>query len=200
MAPRGFGTIAAMVIYGRIANRVDTRALVAAGLLVTGGTLYAMSGWPLIVGARTIMTVVLIQGFGMGFIFAPLTALAFSSLPPHLRTEASGFSALIRNMGASVGISIIVSQLTELTQSNHARLAAYITPFRHMPALHGVTGTEAMEMLNLSVTQQAGMIAYVNVFRLLAMMCVAFAPVLLFMRPSRAHSTPAKDDATALAH
>jgi len=200
MGPRGFGTIAAMMFYGRVSNRVDARLLVGIGLLVIGASMYQMSGWSLMVDARQIITVGIIQGFGMGLVFGPMTALAFSSLPTHIRTEASGFYALMRNMGASIGISIVVSQLTELTQTNHARLGEFMTPFRHMPTFHGMSDAAAMQMLNLSITQQAGMLAYVNVFRLLAIVSVAFAPVLFFIRASKAPSRAARDEAAALAH
>lgn len=200
MGPRGFGTIAAMMLYGRLSNRIDARLLVAVGLLIIGASMYVMSGWSLAVDARQIISVGVVQGFGMGLVFGPMTALAFSTLPAYVRTEASGFYALMRNMGASVGISIVVSQLTEFTQTNHARLSEYMTPFRHLPTPHGMSGPAALEMLNLSITQQAGMVAYVNVFRLLAIISVAFAPVLLFMRAGRARHRTAEEDAAALAH
>ncbi|HLG90106.1 MAG TPA: MDR family MFS transporter [Alphaproteobacteria bacterium] len=200
MGPRGFGTIAAMMLYGRLSNRLDARPLVVIGLVVISLSMYVMSGWSLMVGAREIVTWGIVQGFGMGLVFGPMTALAFSSLPTYVRTEASGFYALMRNMGASVGISIVVSQLTEFTQSNHAYLGAYMTPFRHMPPTPGMTGQAAMEMLNFSLTQQAGMVAYVNVFRLMALLSIVFAPVLIFMRSTRPQDRPKAEDAAALAH
>src|SRR5271156_7391 len=89
MGPRGFGTIAAMLIFGRMSNRMDLRILVLFGMSIVGATMYMMSGWSLNVGAREFVWLGVIQGVGMGFAFAPMTSLAFSTLPAHLRTEAS---------------------------------------------------------------------------------------------------------------
>jgi len=182
MGPRGFGTIAAMLLFGRVSNRIDPRLLIFVGLSTVGWTMYAMSGWSLEIGAKQFIELGLIQGFGMGLSFVPMTTLAFSTLPVGLRTEASGFYALVRNVGGAIGISIVISRLSELTQSNHAHLGEFMTQFRHLSAAHGMSGRASIEMLNLSITRQAGMIAYVNVFRLLAILCVVAAPLLLLIR------------------
>jgi DHA2 family multidrug resistance protein len=186
MGPRGFGTIFAMMVFGRVSNRMDQRLLVLFGMLVVGGTMYTMSGWSLNVGAEQFITVSVIQGVGMGFAFAPMTTLAFSTLPVHLRTEASGFYALVRNVGGAVGISIVISRLSSLTQTNHEHLTEFMTPFRHWAGMGGMSATATMEVMNGELTRQAGMIAYVNVFRLLALLSVVFIPLLFFVR-----STPA---------
>jgi DHA2 family multidrug resistance protein len=198
MGPRGIGTIIAMMAYGRYANKVDPRIPIFVGLSVTGWTMYLMSGWSLMVGSEQFVTIGLIQGFGMGTVFAPMTSLAFSTLPANLRTEASGFYALVRNVGGAVGISIVISRLSELTQTNHAHLAEFMTPFRHMATPGHASGRASMELLNGSITRQAGMVAYVNVFRLLAVLSVAFLPVLLLIRPQPVVMHP--DTAASQAH
>ncbi|MDB5392588.1 MAG: EmrB/QacA family drug resistance transporter [Rhodospirillales bacterium] len=195
MGPRGIGTIIAMMAYGRYANKVDPRIPIFVGLSVTGWTMYLMSGWSLMVGSEQFIWIGVIQGFGMGTTFAPMTSLAFSTLPANLRTEASGFYALVRNVGGAVGISIVISRLSELTQTNHAHLGTFITPFRHFAASATLSGRASLELLNGSITRQAGMVAYVNVFRLLAILSVAFLPVLLLIRPQSAAARP--DAATA---
>jgi DHA2 family multidrug resistance protein len=200
MGPRGIGTIMAMMTYGRIANKVDPRLLIAIGLCTTGITMYQMSGWSLDVGAKQFVTLGILQGIGMGITFAPMTSLAFSTLPANLRTEASAFYALVRNVGGAVGISIVIARLSELTQTNHAYLSEFMTPFRHMAgAAHG-SGLMAMEALNGNITRQAGMVAYVNVFRWMAIFSVAFLPVLLFIRPQAAVARPPDGAAAASAH
>jgi DHA2 family multidrug resistance protein len=198
MGPRGFGTIAAMMIFGRMSNRMDLRILVLFGMLVVGATMYAMSGWSLNVGAEQFIWISVIQGLGMGFAFAPMTTLAFSTLPIHLRTEASGFYALVRNVGGAVGISIVISRLSSLTQTNHEHLTEFMTPFRHFMTMAGISARASMEVMNGEITRQAGMVAYVNVFRLLALLSVIFAPLLIFIR---SHPTVARQDpAAAAAH
>ena len=200
MGPRGFGTIAAMMLFGRIANRVDLRLMMAVGLSTMGLTMYLMSGWSLMVSASTIIWVGMLQGFAMGLSFPPMTTLAFSTLPTELRTEASGFFNLTRNIGGAIGISIVVSQLTELTQLNHQRLGEFLTPYR--PAAEALIGSSKvnLRLLNLSITQQAGMVAYINIFLLLSILCVAFIPLLLLIRPPKQTAVPPGGAADAMAH
>jgi DHA2 family multidrug resistance protein len=201
MGPRGFGTIFAMMVFGRMSNRMDLRFLVLFGMLTVGGTMYAMSGWSLNVGAREFIWMSVIQGVGMGFAFAPMTTLAFSTLPVHLRTEASGFYALVRNVGGAIGISIVIARLSSLTQTNHGHLTEFLTPFsHHLMGMSGMSSKATMEVMNSEITRQAGMVAYVNVFRLLALLSVIFAPLLLFIRSTPI--VPARPDpgAAASAH
>jgi DHA2 family multidrug resistance protein len=198
MGPRGFGTIAAMLIYGRVANLVDQRLFVLTGLCIIGYTMYQMSGWSLMVSPWDFIELGVIQGVGMGLTFAPMTALAFSTLPIHLRTEASGFFALVRNVGGAIGISIVISRLSELTQTNHAHLGAFMSLFRHSSGIGEQTAPGTLKMLDLGLTRQAGMIAYVNVFRLLAVITVVCIPVLLWIKPVKTGKAP--DPANAAAH
>jgi DHA2 family multidrug resistance protein len=198
MGPRGFGTIFAMMVFGRMSNRMDLRILVLFGMLTVGGTMYAMSLWSLNVGAREFIWMSVIQGLGMGFAFAPMTTLAFSTLPVHLRTEASGFYALVRNVGGAVGISIVIARLSSLTQTNHEHLSEFMTPFRHFMTMTGMSARASMEVMNGELTRQAGMVAYVNVFRLLALLSVIFAPLLIFIRATPTVSRT--DPAAAAAH
>ncbi len=191
MAPRGAGTIAAIMLTGRISKWVGPRQLIGFGLFVSGATLYVMSGWNLMTGAGTIVVVGLIQGAGSGFINVPITTIAFATLPGELRTEATSFYSLTRNIGSAIGISVAASQLVESTQMNHSRLAEFMTPFRHMSLPHGPLG---MHMLNLGITQQAAMIAFINIFWLLGVLCIAIIPLVLLLRVPKAMSatrTPA---------
>jgi DHA2 family multidrug resistance protein len=198
MGPRGFGTIFAMVLYSRVASRVDGRLMIGAGLAAIGWTMYEMSGWSLSMGPKDFILLSLVQGAGMGMAFAPMTTVAFGNLPASLRTEASGFYALTRSVGGAIGISIVISRLSELTQTNHARLGEFMTPFRHLAA-PGHMSTRAMELLNLDLTHQAGMVAYVNVFRLLAVLSVIFLP-LLFLISNHHAKAPAPGSDAAAAH
>lgn len=199
MAPRGFGTIAAMLLYGRLSNRLDPRPPIIVGLLIVGWAMYTYSKWSLTVGVSQIITVTVVQGLGMGLLFAPLTTIAFGSLPTRVRTEAAGLFALMRNMGGSIGISIVFSQLTQFMQRNHAYLAAHMTPFRHVPGSAASNGTAAMEMLNLDLNHQAGMVAYINVFRLLAALSTLGIPLVLLMPALRSPASKESNDPAMLA-
>ena len=194
MAPRGFGTMGAMLIAGRLSSRVDPRKLMGVGILLLSWSLWRMTGWTPDVDRWTVIINIMVQGAGLGFVFIPLQVIAFATLPAELRTDGTSFLSLVRNVGSAVGVSATSALLAHNVQVSHADLAARITPFN--PALH--TGTQALHMLapntprgaamlDALVNQQANIIAYLDDFR--AMMLVTAPVVLLlflFKRPPQA--------------
>jgi DHA2 family multidrug resistance protein len=181
MAPRGLGTIGAILLVGRIMQHTGPRFLIGLGLALSALSLYLMSGWSLMVGAREIVLLGVLQGSSIGFINVPLTTNAFTTLDDDLRTEASGFYNLMRNIGSAAGISITSAILVRSAQINHGYLSEFMTPFRHMEMPGGLTGTAGLAMLNAGLTQQATMIAYINVFMILAILCLLIIPVVVFL-------------------
>ena len=188
MAPRGFGTMVAMMVVGRLIGRVDSRVLMFFGLLLMAWSLYDMAQFNTNVGVYEVVYTGMIQGFGMGFIFVPLSAVAFATLAARYRAEGTAMFSLIRNIGMSIGISIVVTLLGREAQRSHAALSESITPFRaalHGPdvpsfwsSLHG-TGLVALDG---EVSRQALTIAYVNDFRFMLYMSFLALPLLLLMR------------------
>ena len=124
LAPRGVGTMIAMVMVGRLTGRLDTRVLLGAGLGLTAWAFYAATGWTPDISQTEIVIVGLVQGVGLGFLFVPLTTVSLATLPPEQRTEGSGVFNLSRNIGSSVGISVVNALLTRNTQINHAEIVA----------------------------------------------------------------------------
>ena len=124
MGPRGVGTMASMLVVGRLVGRVDTRILLGIGLALTAWSFYRMTGWTPDVSQSTIISVGVVQGVGLGFLFVPLSAATLSTLSAEQRTEGAGFYNLSRNIGSSVGISVVNALLTRNTQVNHASIAA----------------------------------------------------------------------------
>ena len=183
MAPRGAGTIMAIMITNRLSKWIEPRALVGFGLLLSGVTLYLMSGWNMMVSSTDIVIMGLLQGAGSGCINVPITTMAFATLPGELRTEATSFYSLTRNIGSAIGVSVAASQLVESTQINHGYLTEFMNPFRHVTLPHGSVG---MHVMNLGITQQAAMVAFVNIFWLLGILCVAIIPLVLFLRVPKA--------------
>src|ERR1700722_4346431 len=102
----------------------------------------------------------LIMGFGLGTAMVPATTLAFATLKPGERNEGTALYALIRNLGNSVGISLMQGLLVHNVQAAHVSLAAHITPYGRTPDLAGATGARAAQILNAQVTTQAQLIAY----------------------------------------
>ena len=126
--PRGLGSFVAMFAVGRLIGRVDTRLILFTGLSLSTLALWQMSKFDLSMGSMPIMISGVIQGLGIGLIFVPLSTLAFATLAPRHRPEATGVYTLMRSLGSSVGISVMQGLWTSNTQVVHSSLAAHIDP------------------------------------------------------------------------
>lgn len=193
MAPRGFGTMAAMLIAGRAVNRIDPRYIMLSGFALIGITMHWMTAWTPDIGARSLVMTTLVQGAGLGFVFTPLQVVAFATLPVELRTNGTALFSLVRNVGSSIGISVTSFLLAQNTQVLHAGLASFVTPFNRMLQTAGAylywnSSTQGgLAALNAEVTRQASIIAYMDDFKLMLLTCVAAAPLVFFIRrPLRA--------------
>ena len=136
---------------------------------------------------RTIVITSVVQGIGLGLLFVPITTAAFLTLPGHLRNSGTSILTLVRNIGSSVGISMVIANLTDKTIEMHARIVEGVTPFNNalqMPDVaanldvHSQTG---LAMLDEIVTQQAAMIAYLNDFKLLMVLTLMMVPLVLLI-------------------
>jgi len=188
MAPRGVGTMAAMMVAGRLADRVDPRMLMLFGVGVIAWTMWDMTGWTPDLSQHQLMLVTAAQGFGLGFIFIPLQVVAFATLPPEMRTDGTALTSLVRNIGSAIGISTTIAVLEHDTQVLHAEIASNVGPLNRMLHLSGVsqywdpTTTAGAAMLNDEVTRQAQIMAYANDFHLLLLLCIPTAALVLMMR------------------
>ena len=195
MAPRGIGTMAAMVLAGRIGSRIDQRKLMGVGLLMMTWSVYDMSLWTPDVSENRLITTIVVQGFGMGIVFNPLSVLAFATLVPRLRGDGAALLSLFRNIGAAIGISVTSFSLAQLTQVSHADLAATITPFNRV-LQEGAAGhllnpatPAGAALLDATIHRQAQIIAYGDDYRL--MMLATLAPLLLLPLMRRGRKAPA---------
>jgi MFS transporter, DHA2 family, multidrug resistance protein len=185
MGPRGIGTMGAMLIVGRLVGRVDTRLLLAVGLGLTAWSLYEMTGWTPDVSQATIIGNGMIQGAGLGFLFVPLSAVTLGTLPPEQRTEGAGLYNLARNIGSSVGISVVTSLLTQNTQANHADIVQHVTAVNRVfenPTIAQFwnPATDAgRAALDAMITRQAQIIAYIDDFKLMMIVTLAAIPLLI---------------------
>jgi MFS transporter, DHA2 family, multidrug resistance protein len=187
-APRGLGTMAAMFLVARLVGRIDVRLIIVTGLLLAGISSWQMSGFSLQMGMGPIIVSGVLQGFGLGFVFTPLSTITFSTLPRQLLTQGTAIFSLMRNVGGSIGISIVVALLAENTQTVHSRLVEQLrpdNPLAHPPFLaapYGLDTATGVAALNLEVTRQAQMVAYINDFHLMMLVVLAAAPLLLLLR------------------
>ncbi|MDR3535563.1 MAG: DHA2 family efflux MFS transporter permease subunit [Acetobacteraceae bacterium] len=189
MAPRGIGTMAAMMVAGRLSNRVDARLLMAIGVVVLSWSLFRMSEWTPDVSQSTMIVNTMIQGAGLGFVFIPLQVISFATLEPILRTEGTALLSLLRNLGSAIGISVTSALVTRNTQIEHSVLSGYITPLNRAlqgaaQALSPATARGA-QALDVVVNQQASIIAYADDFKLMMMMALPILLLLPLMRQPR---------------
>ncbi|MBK8769321.1 MAG: DHA2 family efflux MFS transporter permease subunit [Rhizobiales bacterium] len=187
LGTRGVGTMVSMMIVGRLLQYIDARILIALGIVFSVISLWVMSGISPDISQFTIIWTSVLQGVGMGLIFVPLNTVAFATLPVQYRTEGASMWTLIRNMGSSMGVSIVIAQLTSGTTLMHARLSEYLTPFslgfQLMPkGVMDPATDQGRAMLDGLVTGQALTISYQNDFLLMTYMSLLCLPLVLLFR------------------
>jgi DHA2 family multidrug resistance protein len=183
LAPRGIGTMVSMFLVGRLMGRVDPRLLILTGLLLVAVSLWEMSGFSTMVPTGAIVRTGIVQGLGLGLIFVPLSTLTFATLPAHMRTDATGLFSLMRNLGSSIGISVVMFYLARQSQVHHATLAEGVTPTNPLlrapalPEAWSIDSPAGLMSLDAEIGRQAQTMGYLDDFRL--MMLVVLAAVLL---------------------
>ncbi len=191
LAPRGVGTMAAMLVVGRLSGRIDARWQLLFGLALTAISQWEMTRFNLDIGGWDIVRTGIVQGLGLGFLFVPLSTVTFSTLPARLRNEGTALYSLVRNIGMSIGVSIVITALSRWTQASHAMLVQFINPFSF--ALRAAADAGALDpatpqglaLIEAEVARQAATLAYLQDFRLMMWVTIAAAPLILLLRPAR---------------
>jgi DHA2 family multidrug resistance protein len=197
MGPRGMGTMVCMFMVGRLIGRVDVKYLLMTGLLLTAWAMYDMTGWTPDVSQTTIAVTGFIQGAGLGFLFVPLTTVTFATLPPEQRSDGTGLYNLSRNVGSSVGISIVSYLLVRNNQVNHAEISTHVTAvnraFDNQVVAHALSPMTAAgrAALDLVIQKQAAIISYIDDFKLMMILSLAAIPLVFLLRRATA---PADND------
>jgi DHA2 family multidrug resistance protein len=178
-----------MIVAGRLTGKFDARMLVGLGVIFMGVSLYMMTGFAIDQPSRPVIMSGVVQGLGLGLIFVPLQSLAFETLPAQARTTGAALLNLSRNIGGSIGISVVSTQLVRMTQVAHADIASHLTE-QSMAAISStqleaaipVAGPAVLAFLNGEVTRQALFIAYLDDFKLMMLVTFAILPLLFFMK------------------
>ncbi len=187
LVPRGIGTMIAMMAVGKLSGKVDVRAKIFTGLTLTTVSLWQMTNFDLNISAWDVVRTGVIQGLGLGFIFVPLSTISFSTLAVRYRNEGTALFSLVRNLGSSIGISVVITYLGQRTQANHAAFADYINPFSL--ALRGAVDAGVYDLsspaglmaINAEVTRQAATLAYLQDFRLMMFITLSTMPLILLL-------------------
>jgi DHA2 family multidrug resistance protein len=188
-APSGAGTMITMLIVGRLIGKVDLRLMLFAGFTITALSLWQMGHYTIELSESDIIWPGVIQGIGMGLVFVPLSAATFATLSPAMRAQGTALFSLVRNIGSSIGISLVQTMLVRNTVIAHASLTervTYANPAWHNPAIaraYDLSTSGGAAFLDNSVTQQAAMIAYIDDFWLMLYLTLAVTPLLLLIRP-----------------
>jgi len=203
LAPGGVGNLFSLLIAGRLVTRMDQRWLLALGLLLNGTALYWMANLTLGVDYWGLVWPRFLQGFGMGFIFLPLTTLSISTIPKARLPNATAAFNLIRNMGGSIGVALTTTLLARRSQYHQAtlvghvdawdpettaRLARWSEHFMAQGADVFTAKARATAMVYRETVTQAQVLAYVDEFRLLSTIFFAMLLLIPFMR--RVHTAP----------
>ncbi|WP_225539912.1 MDR family MFS transporter [Xanthomonas sp. XNM01] len=206
LAPRGVGTMFSMMLVGRMLGRVDARIPILTGMALMVYSLHGMSQFGTEASIQAVVWLGVIQGAGLGLVFVPISTIAYSTLEPWKRTEAAGLFSLVRNIGSSVGISIVVTLLARANQINHAEIDARIPAFGAeqslLPALWDPATATGAAMLNNELMRQSAAIGYANDFWLMMVLTLCAMPLVLLMHSGR-HATGAggsPSEAAAAAH
>jgi MFS transporter, DHA2 family, multidrug resistance protein len=188
LAPRGIGNMIALIVCGRLVAHIDSRLILALGFVAQGISTWMMSRFNLDTGTAEVFWAGLLQGFGVGMMFLPLSLITFETLPAALRTDGSAIFHLLRNIGSSIGISLAVTYLVRSTQHNRAELAEHASPFNEILSLHGFDLSSMGGLLAISreIDRQAAMIAYVNDFHIMTLLAFGALPLILLARRQRA--------------
>jgi MFS transporter, DHA2 family, multidrug resistance protein len=185
LAPRGAGMMVAMMLTARLIGRFDARWLVAIGFLLCALSLWDMTLFTLEVSESHIIWNGVLLGFGLGLVFPPLTTLTFATLPARLRTEGAAMNALLRNLGASIGLAVLVALLARNGQENRSELVEQLTPFSPAwPFGRAMPGPDStmLAVWDAEINRQAAMIGYLNDFRAMTICTLVVLPLLFFMR------------------
>jgi MFS transporter, DHA2 family, multidrug resistance protein len=192
LATRGCGTFVAMMLVGRLMRYIEARILIATGLGITCLSLFYMTAWTDQTGVTEIVTISIMQGFGFGLVFVPLSTVAFLTLPNHLRTDGTSMLTLMRNVASSIGISVVIAQLTEGSRRVYAVLSEHVTPFNHamqMPDVRrmiDMSSDAGRAIADVMVALQAQIIGFSLDYQMVMLFTLCAIPLAIMIGSTKA--------------
>jgi len=174
----GFGTLIFMPVVGLLLRKIQARYLIAFGLLTQALAAYHLSGINAQLSFEHAAWARVFQAIGLPFLFVPINTIAYSGLPPGKSNDASALLNSMRNLGGSFGISFGTTLLARRSQYHHARLGEWLTPFAQNRTPHLFPSVQA---LDASVQLQAGVLSYIEIFWILAVISAVFIPLTFLL-------------------
>jgi MFS transporter, DHA2 family, multidrug resistance protein len=200
LMPGGFTIIILLPLVGFLLSRYTPRWLLLFGLLMLSYSLFHMTNFDLDIDFRTLATARVFQAAGMAFLFVPINTAAYAFLPRDKNNAASGLMNLARNIGGSVGISVVTTMLDRRTQTHLNDFASHLTAgsaalrgmlqgaSRAMVA-HGSSSSQATQqayaLVQATIGRQASMLAYVDCFQFLGFAILAMVPMAFLIKKGK---------------
>jgi len=201
LTPGGLAVMGMMPFVGFLLGKVPARNMVIIGMLISSIAIYHMTSFDLNISFRSLVWARIFQASGLAFLFVPINVAAYASLPPEKSNDASAMMNLSRNIGGSVGISVVNTLLWRRGQYHQSVLGGHVTPFNSIAQrmLHGTMSVvsghggsfpsyallQSQRMVYRTVQRQAQMLAYIDVFWVLAVFCAAMIPMLFLMKKNK---------------
>ena len=200
LMPGGFTIIILLPLVGFLLSRYTPRWLLLFGLVVLSGSLFHMTGFDLDIDFRTAALARVFQAVGMAFLFVPINTAAYAFLPREKNNAASGLMNLARNIGGSVGISLVTTMLDRRSQLHLTNLASNLS--QSNPALqnllrgaaaamraHGASSAganqQAYALMQGAIARQAAMLAYIDCFWFLGVAILLMVPMVFLMKKAK---------------
>jgi DHA2 family multidrug resistance protein len=192
LAARGIGALVGTVIVGRLIGKIDSRLLIGCGVGLLALSVYLLGEVNLEVSQSNFLWPCIFNGLAFGLLSAPLTTMAVSMLRPEQINNATAIYNLARNLGGSVGISVVTTLLARYQQRHQTILTERLTPYnplfrQRLQQLQRLLGRErAYGTIYATVLNQAALMAFIDSFRFLTLLCLVCAPLALFFKLSKA--------------
>jgi MFS transporter, DHA2 family, multidrug resistance protein len=208
VSPRGFGSLAALIFVGAMAHRVDARLLAVVGFAFTAIASFMLSRLTLQMAISNVVFANILAGFGTGALFVPLTTLSVGTLRNEQIGNAIGLQNLIRNIGGSIGLSLVSTFEQRLAQVHQFYMVGHMSPLslpyqQHLALAQGIFErrfnspdalTHGRGLLYNILLQQSSYWAFIDLFFAVGCVCVlSILGVLFYAKPQHAQAVSASD-------
>lgn len=202
LGPGGVATLIAMPVAGRLVTKVNPKALLAFGIIVSAYSTYLMSRFNLLADFGTVIWPRVVLGVGMGFLFIPLTTLTMSGIRKEDMGNASAIYNLLRNLGGSFGVAFVTTILSRRAQMHQNYLGENLTPFDTNLQIASHQASQILQQRGIGqpvsehgglgliygkLIKEASMLSFNDAFHLLSVMMICILPLVLLMRKTKDH-------------